>query len=369
MRAPWIWSRSIDLGVFAGSAAVALVLAGLSPWLAGEGVPTWAWFAFVLGLDVAHVWSTLFRTYLDPAEVRKRRLLYLGLPVLCYAAGVALHWQGALTFWRVLAYVAAFHFVRQQVGWVAIYRVRNGEHARLDRLLDAAVIYAATGFPLFYWHTHLPRRFSWFVAGDFLDLSALSPLVAPLGAVYGLLLSAYAARAVQQARRGKGFNLGKHVVVATTASIWLVGIVAYDDDFAFTVTNVTVHAVPYFALLWFYARERAAEAPRSTIARIVGYGFAAFATVALALAFCEELLWERLVWHDRPGWFGGPERDAPLLGETALALVVPLLALPQLVHYALDGVLWRSRDAGPAQARALGFAPSAVSSAPAPATP
>lgn len=368
MHSPWIWSRSVDLGVFAGSAVFALALAGLSPWLGAEGVPTWAWFAFVLGLDVAHVWSTLFRTYLDRDEVRKRRLLYLGLPAVCYAAGVALHLHGALTFWRVLAYVAAFHFVRQQVGWVAIYRVRNGEHDRVDRHLDAAVIYAATGWPLLYWHTHLPRQFSWFVAGDFLDLRALAPLVGPLGAVYAALLLAYALRAFRQTRRGQPFNLGKHVVVATTASIWLVGIVAYDDDFAFTVTNVTIHAVPYFALLWFYARERAPEVPRSTLARILRYGLPAFVTVALGLAFFEELLWERLVWHDRPGWFGGPTREAPLLDPTALALVVPLLALPQLVHYALDGVIWRSRDAGPAQARALGFAPRA-SIRPAPAAP
>ena len=41
----------------------------------------------------------------------------------------------------------------------------------------------------------------------------------------------------------------------------------------------------------------------------------------------------------------------------AMALVVPLLALPQAVHYVLDGVLWRRDDTRtrPAQRRALGF--------------
>src|SRR5690606_12736161 len=222
-----------------------------------------------------------------PAEVANRRLLYLGLPLVCYAAGVALHLHGPLTFWRVLAYAAVFHFVRQQVGWVAIYRVRNGEHGALDRWLDAAVVYAATCWPLLVWHADLPRRFQWFVAGDFVDLSALSPLVLPLGIGYALLLVAYVWRSFTHLRRGR-FNLGKHVVVGTTAAIWLVGIVVYDDDFAFTVTNVTVHAIPYFALLWFYARERALETPRSPIARIVAYGFAGFVTVALGLGFFEE---------------------------------------------------------------------------------
>jgi hypothetical protein len=88
----------------------------------------------------------------------------------------------------------------------------------------------------------------------------------------------------------------------------------------------------------------------------VALGFGAFVAVALWCAFCEELLWDRLVWHDRGYLFGASE---PWLSDRVLSFVVPLLALPQLVHYALDGVLWRSKDAGAAQARALGFSPAA----------
>ena len=318
-------------------------------------LPAWGWFVFVLGLDVAHVWSTVFRTYFDAEEVARRRLLYFGTPLCCYAAGVALYQVSALTFWRTLAYVAVFHFVRQQVGWVAIYRAKAGEREPFDKWLDDAVIYAATGWPLLHWHANLPRRFAWFMQGDFFDLAALRPIVVPAGVIYGLLLMVYAWRSGRRAQIGRP-NPGKDLVVAVTAITWFVGIVASDQDFAFTITNVTVHAVPYFALLWMYARERAVERPDGLVARIVRVGVPAFLAVALGLAFFEELGWERLVWHDRPGWFGGPARDEPLLGTGVLAFVVPALALPQAVHYALDGVLWRSQDAGPAQARALGFA-------------
>ncbi len=355
MTAPWIWGWRVDVAVFGGSALVALAVASLSASLSEDGaVPSWAWIVFVLALDVAHVWSTLFRTYLDGEELRRRRALYFALPLGCYALGVALHsWDGQM-FWRVVAYIAVFHFVRQQVGWVAIYRARAGERERIDRWLDDAVVYAATCWPLLYWHAHLPRAFNWFVAGDFVDLSRLAPLVTPLGGVYAALLLAYAARALWLRRRGHPLNLGKHLVVATTALIWYVGIVAVDEDFTFTITNVTIHAVPYFALLWAYARARAGERPKSLIGSVVGYGIGAFFAVALGCAFCEEMLWDRLVWHERPQLFGG-ERDAPLLSEMALRLLVPLLALPQLTHYALDGLLWRRKDTGPAQARALGF--------------
>lgn len=356
--APWIWSKRVDLGVFAGSAGLACAVAALSPWLSVDGTtPLWLWFVFVLGLDVAHVWSTIFRTYLDRDELRRHRWRYAGLPVLCYAAGVALHLQGPLTFWRVLAYVAVFHFIRQQVGWVAIYRVRNGERERLDAWLDAAVVYGSTAGPVLWWHAHLPRQFSWFVPGDFVDLAALRPWLPLFGWLYLGLLAAYGIRSVRLYRRGHAVNVGKHVVVGSTMVIWWGGIVLSNQDFTFTITNVTIHAIPYFALLWFYASERAVEQPGGTIARIVGYGLGAFLFVLLALAFTEELLWERLVWHDRPGWFGGPPREEPLLSELALAFVVPLLSLPQTVHYALDGILWKGRHHGAAQARALGFLP------------
>ncbi len=355
-RGLWLWGRSTDLAVFGGAAALALGVAALAPVLAPGGeVPTWAWFVFVLGLDVAHVWTTVFRTYLDGDELRRRRSLYLGLPLGCYLAGVLLYHVSALTFWRVLAYVAVFHFVRQQVGWVAIYRARAGEREPAEKWLDDAVVYAATGWPLLYWHANLPRRFAWLVPGDFVASRLVEPLVTPFGVAYVLLLAGYLARALVRARQGRP-NPGRDLVVLTTAVTWFVGIVVANDDFVFTVTNVTVHAVPYVALLWLYSRERARERPRSIVARVVRGGLPAFCTVALALAFVEELGWERLVWHDRPGWFGGEERVEPFLSQAALAFVVPLLALPQAVHYALDGLLWRKKDAGQAQARVLGFA-------------
>jgi hypothetical protein len=58
------------------------------------------------------------------------------------------------------------------------------------------------------------------------------------------------------------------------------------------------------------------------------------------VAWAEEWGWDRLVWHERaalfpgPGWAASPE---------ALALVVPLLALPQATHYLLDAWIWRTQ--------------------------
>ncbi len=360
--APWLFGRRADLAVFGGPTLVALVLVALAPRLAPDGaLPPWGFLAFVLAVDVAHVHTTLFRTYFDRAELRARPRLYLLLPLACWTIGVLVHLRSEIWFWRALAYVAVFHFIRQQVGWVMLYRARADERGARSRLLDQAVVYASTLYPLAVWHARLPRAFRWFVDGDFVALPALEAILPALGAIEVLLLVVYFGRAIVASSRGSAPNWGKHLVVATTAVTWYVGIVATDSDFAFTVSNVLVHGVPYVALLWFYTRARGPEAPGSIVALVARLGFVAFAGVALALAFGEELVWDRLVWHEAPPWFGGL-RDAPLLGPVARALVVPLLAVPQATHYALDAVLWRRKDAGTATARALGFPPAPTDS-------
>jgi len=358
---PWIWSAWADVAVFGGSTLVALLFALLSPRLSEDGgLPQWGFFAFVLAVDVAHVHATLFRTYFDKVELDKRRGLYVAAPIGCLLGGVALHLVSERLFWRVLAYVAVTHFIRQQIGWVAIYRARAGERSKLGRWIDDLAIYAATGYPLLFWHVHLPRSFRWFVEGDFLDGALLAPLETPAKLLWITALVVYVLRALFVALSGGPKNPGKHLVVATTALSWYVGIVATNSDFQFTVTNVLVHGLPYMALLFVYTRERAREAPSTLTARLATGGVLAFAAVVLAFAFAEEMLWDRLVWHDRPSLFGGGFRDAPLLGPAARAFVVPLLSVPQATHYVLDALLWRRKDTGAAQARALGFARAPV---------
>ncbi len=43
-------------------------------------------------------------------------------PLLGWLAFVALYSLGSMVFWRVLAYLAVFHFIRQQYGFMMIYR-------------------------------------------------------------------------------------------------------------------------------------------------------------------------------------------------------------------------------------------------------
>jgi hypothetical protein len=154
--------------------------------------------------------------------------------------------------------------------------------------------------------------------------------------LYVLALGAYAVRSgYGWVVRGAG-NPGKDVVVVTTAACWYLGIVAFNSDYAFTVTNVVIHGVPYMALVWWYARSRSAGAHGP-------YRWAArwplvFVATLWVLAYAEELLWDRGVWHER-AWLFGTSWDVASLK----VWLIPLLALPQVTHYVLDGFVWRRR--------------------------
>jgi hypothetical protein len=355
---PFLWGARVDLSIFGGSALAALALAaGAAAFCVGE-VTDVAWMLLVLGVDVAHVHATWFRTYLDRAELRRHPLRYVLVPLLGYALGWLAYRDGALTFWRVLAYVAAFHFVRQQVGWVALYRAAEARqrplrYPRLERWSDYAAIYAATLYPLFEWHCHAQTKaFAWFVPGDFVRLG-FGRALPLLGVAYAVCLGVFALRELCRAIRFRSVALGRSVVVSTTALTWYMGIVAAKSDFVFTALNVIPHGVPYVWLLFVYARARSRSGPAFSWGQIAEAGFSSFLALLVGLAFVEEMAWDRLVDHDRAWLFGSSSALRPEL----LGWVVPLLALPQLTHYLLDGLLWRRSESRSreAQRAAVGF--------------
>ena len=360
-RCVWLFSPVVDLVTFLGSAVLALGLLAAGAWLGvlHSHSPEWTWVTAVLLVDVAHVYATGFRVYADRQEFLQRRWLYVLTPVIAFLIGWAIYTEGdagRLRFWRILAYMAVFHFVRQQYGWVALYRVRAGETSSYGRWIDSAAIYLATLYPLVWWHAHLPRNFWWFLEADFVQAPELAAeLLAP---VYWLALLLYFGRSVFRGMQSGAWNPGKDIVVATTAICWYVGIITLNSDYAFTVTNVIIHGVPYFVLIYWYRYQIAAPAVQTesagtegssatetqtrrakTVRRVVCF----FGTLWL-LAFVEELLWDRGVWGEHSWLFGAAWLQDPQQSAKLQSVLVPLLAVPQITHYILDGFIWKRRS-------------------------
>ena len=324
-----LFGRKADAMVFVGPLIFAQACVVIGRHLGvGPEVGLASWLLFVVGIDVAHVWSTLWVSVLHGEQLRAHGLRFLGLAVGLYGLAAATYFAwGAVGFWRAVAYIACFHFVRQQIGWVHLARSRAGEFDAFGARLDAAVAALLALEPLAYWHVH-GRSFGWMTTGDFITFSpGILLLIRVLLAAAGLLF------VVREAARARGgtLHLGKLLVVVSTGLSWHWAIESSDNDFVFTAFNTTAHAAPYVYLV-------ATRSVPGSLARrsLDGARTAAVFLGILALAgLLEETAWDYLVWGER--LFSGPP---PWLRDLAPALV-PLLVLPQLTHYALDAFLWR----------------------------
>lgn len=348
-RQPWIGRPWTDTLFILLPPFLSLLVIALFPGLFQDNgdMPLAGWVVLILLIDVAHVYSTLYRTYFDPSSLGPRRSLLWIIPFAGFMAGVLLYSLDSLLFWRLLAYVAVFHFVRQQYGFMRLYS-RKEKVSKLPALIDKLAVYYATLYPLLYWHLSGQRNFNWFVEGDFLFFRAdwLLPFATVL---HVLLMAAFLVKEVYFFIRHRYFNLPKFAVIAGTAGSWYFGIVHFNGDLAFTLLNVVSHGIPYMALVWLHGKKTHAKPVRENrFLRLVfsRAGLLIFLGIIFLLAFVEEGLWDRMVWQERGALFGGSFIPGLKLNHQFLSLVVPLLALPQITHYILDGFIWKVREEG-----------------------
>ena len=331
----WLYSPKLEFWLILSPPFLASLIAVFLP--TQMQLSDWLWFVLIVGIDVAHVYGTLFRTYLNPKELATRPFRYIVVPFFAWIGGILVYQLGSLWFWRVLAYMAVFHFVRQQYGILSLYS-RHETLTIVHRYSRTALIYLSVLYPLVYWHTHR-RTFHWFVTGDFFawDLDWLSPF---FGALYLGFIGLYSMQELLQLQRTRKLNIPANLVIIGTAISWYVGIVLFDSDFCFTLTNVIAHGVPYFGIVWIYY-QKGLKKEESKSAAPLRLGIPAFLGILFLCAYMEEGFWDGLVWHEHASWFWIFSPLGGFISHDWLSLLVPLLTVPQLSHYILDGLIWR----------------------------
>ena len=338
---PWIYSPKFDLGAIIGPPiAITLVVLVWGKRIAAmPDTPPWLWVLLVLGIDVAHVYSSLFRTYFDRDEFQRRRTLYAVVPVASWLGGVAIYVLGGpYLFWSLVAYFAIYHFVRQQYGFLMLYR-RGEPTSGLGYRIDQVAIYLATVYPLVYWHTY-PRNFQWFSEFEVVHIPVVWPEYL-CRALYVLVLGAFVVKEAVHWRRMGMVNGGKILLLLATAAAWGTGIILFNGDLTFTLINIVSHGIPYMALIWIYQyRKRADAAHRENrLLRFFQLKYVPLYVLAvMAFAYLEEGVWDWFVWREHADLFGPIYVPA---SATALAVLVPLLTMPQITHYVLDAYIWR----------------------------
>ena len=351
MKQPWIHSAFVD-GVFIIGTPFLVVAAALtfSGYFGQADSMTFiSWAILVMGVDVSHVYSTIYRTYLDHETMQRHGMFLMLLPFAVLIICIVLYSFGALVFWRVMAYVAVFHFVRQQYGFLRVY-ARHEQQTAWQRRIDAVTIYTATLYPIVDWHLAGQKNFNWFMRGDFVYLNQ-GGFRAAATAAFLAVMAVYVAKELHLLWKSKsGFNLPRNGILLGTLLSWYVGIVHFNSDLAFTAINVMSHGIPYIALVWIYGNKKHCQrsAENAPLAMLFKPRYVTLFVVSLLiLAFMEEGLWDAWVWHNDEhhalfapfhAVLGGAGPDSGWL-----KLLVPLLSVPQITHYVIDGFIWKMR--------------------------
>ncbi len=336
----WVHSASTDFWfILSPPFLVTLIVLALSSIISDAHVNAWQWLFLVLFIDVGHVWSTIFRTYLDLDFKKRHALLFIVVPIICLVSTLLLYQMGFMVFWRVMAYMAVFHFVRQQYGFMKMYTPRPVRF-RYEQQFDNLVIYAATLYPILKWHLSDSKAFHWFLKGDFVYFESIF-LGDAIDVLYVVIAVCYGLKEIVLWRP---VYWAKNMIVLGTGLSWYVGIVAFDSDLIFTSINVVSHGVPYMALVYLKAKKRSKQ--RNVFSNVLQSIFQVrisifiFCALLFVLAFFEELLWDALVWRDHYAFFGWLSGTVSLDQESWM-FIVPILSVPQLTHYVLDGFIWK----------------------------
>ncbi|WKL46974.1 hypothetical protein Q1W71_18665 [Flavobacterium pectinovorum] len=338
MIQPWIHKAKTDLIFIIGPSFFVLAIIFLfQDYITDieDKYSFYTWLFLIVFIDVAHVYATLFKTYFVADEFRKNKRRLLLLPTICFVVGIILFSFGSLVFWSFLAYVAVFHFIRQQYGFMRLY-ARNEQKTKFSVFIDNLTIYASTGYPMLYWFFSSERKFNWFVENEFFKFHN-SFFLEILFWVYLIIILVYITYTIYKSIHNNFFNFPKSAIILGTALSWYFGIVYFNDDLIFTLLNVVSHGLPYMALIYFREIENKANVNSRVFSYLRSYNaMFIYILILLIIAFSEEFLWEILVWNENISLTTFDFSNWQFL-------IVPLLSVPQFTHYLLDGFIWKSK--------------------------
>ncbi len=347
-KSNWILNAAADSLFVVGPPFIILCLIFLFPhyFIDHEEVPPFLWIAVVLGIDVSHVYSTLFRTYFERSTFQKHKTILTIVPLAVWLIGIVCYSLDSLIFWRILAYLAVFHFIRQQYGFLRIY-VQKEERPVWFTRLENTLVYTITVVPVLIWHLSADRAFVWFVKDDFL-IHSFSSAIPVLQVILFSTVLIYAIAEFYFCLQQKVYNMAKYLLLTGTFISWYFGIVYFNSDLIFTLFNVICHGVPYIMLIWVYGNKktnRQNDSPNTWYKLLFSYkGILIYVIILLLLAYVEEGFWNSLIWNDHTEYFS-LFSAIPVASDLHLAtIIVPLLSVPQVTHYIIDGFIWKIRD-------------------------
>ncbi len=332
----WIIGRAVDLSLVIGSSTAGYVyLLLFTVFHVPASVLWWFWS---VGFDGTHIFATASRTYFDTEARTRNRGLLFGSLLVFFSLGPVMVLAGLKGWLYLLVGVwAYYHVIRQHYGFMVLYKVKNGDLAGIDNLLDRVFLGVMMVAPPFYrFFIHHPEE---------LGIPFSFPRAETgVWVVVAATAAVYLGRQWIRFRSGKPADWPKYLLFAAVMPLhWLT--FAFLSWQAAVPTVTIVHNLQYHAIVWFHNRNRYAgpqsERDHGRIPAAVSRSLLTYLAVGLIFSLAYRI----------PGFALGKVSD----------LAFGFFCGFGLTHYYLDSRIWRVRhDPGLREALGMSIPPVPV---------
>lgn len=340
----WLISQKDDLIYLLGSSGVSYALMVLL--FVFKVKPATIFWLYVTLLDDPHVFATFSRTYADPEEWQKRRTMLI-INLLWFLPGPIAIRLGLGTYFDIIAYSwAYYHIVKQHYGFSILYKKKNDDLAKLDNLLDKALIWTGFAWPYI----------NFLFKGDFpalvklrKSLPAWLPQIST--ALFGLSLLGYSARQVYKVKTGMPINLPKQLLLAASLSVHNVTLRLPFHKLDGGVYNLaciaaiitSFHNIQYDRLIWFHNKNKyvqgAKEGKNYGLATLLSKDWKILIAAGVAFASLYRIPLGQMLNRIPIGEIAGEKQGIQQVGRYLRAAGWGFA----FIHYYLDSKIWRIR--------------------------
>lgn len=199
---------------------------------------------FITGLlDAGHVYTTIWRTWLD-SEERRRYKEYLWVPLITFVVIVGWISLGIPFLWVALAYFTIFHNYRQFFGFTKWYEKLNQRRCRFSGFMVQAVCL----LPFLLFHFRSGVAMGYMTDKDLLVTPM--PEVLKIGLyIYGILLVAWIALEFDLIFRQKILEPNRFLSILIPAILYGHGFLRGHIFVDIVYPLLVAHAISYFAAM------------------------------------------------------------------------------------------------------------------------
>lgn len=325
IRSGWVFSPAKDLLLF-------LVIPVLALGLTASGLKITGIFLVIIWiaiyLDSAHNFLTFLPIYASSSKQR----LWLGT-VLYTAAFSLLYLSHELNFQTtLLLYGAAWHFARQQYGWMRISARKANEAQGFSAFADKVMLYNVTLLPILLGHSETNKK-PWFTNSKN-PFTISAPICEWIFSFYIALIAAYVLYQAYRWISERKLNYAKQLIIFSTAFCWYVFFLREERiPYFFLLATLGSHQIGYY---WIVREDLKIKRPnfmRQFLILTLGLAAIAYTFSIFKSAFTyRNDLFMKFIPRLEPNFFL----------DANTALVFAFLWTPTIGHYLIDAFIWKN---------------------------